>query len=343
MNCRKSLVAGLALVALAQLVLAQGGRPSVSHPSPTSGDASSSGSIRGRVFLPDGTPLNQAVRITLLTPQLSQSTTYTDFQGQFELKGVPTGNYQIEAEADQQRFEIVTQNVQVFKGVPSVITITLKERTDKSGAPAGVPASAHAVVSAGELDKNVPKDARKEYERALKAADEQKPDEAIAHLQKAVALYPDFMIAHNNLGAQLLEANRLDEAAVELRTAVKLDPKAFNPRLNLGIVLLKQHEFADAAQVLDEAISLDSQAPAARLHAGMARMALKDFDRAEKELHRAYESGGAQYALALFYLGQLYLSKGDRALALQNFEAYLRDAPAAPNAEQVKKLIGTLR
>src|SRR5205085_8978103 len=154
MNCRKSLVAGLALVALAQLVLAQGGRPSVSHPSPTSGDASSSGSIRGRVFLPDGTPLNQAVRITLLTPQLSQSTTYTDFQGQFELKGVPTGNYQIEAEADQQRFEIVTQNVQVFKGVPSVITITLKEGTDKSGAPA----PAHTVVLAGELAKNVPMD-----------------------------------------------------------------------------------------------------------------------------------------------------------------------------------------
>src|SRR5205085_5646584 len=196
----------------------------------------------------------------------------------------------------------------VFKGVPSVITITLKERTDKSGAPA----SAHAVVSAGELDKNVPKDARKEYERALKAADEQKPAEAIAHLQKAVALYPDFMIAHNDLGAQLLEANRLDEAAVELRAAVKLDPKAFNPCLNLGIVLLKQRQFTDAAKVLDQAISLDPQAPGARLFAGIAHLMLKELDRAEKELRLAYESGGADYALALFHLGQLYLSRGDR-------------------------------
>jgi tetratricopeptide (TPR) repeat protein len=339
MNYRKSLMAGLALVALAQLVLAQRADPAPNRPQPTSGDETSTGSIRGRVFLPDGTPYNQVVKLTLTTSQLNEFISYTDFQGQFDIKGLPTGNYQIAAEADRQHFEVVTQRVQVFKDAPSVITITLKEKTDKPSAPAAAP----GVVSASELDKNVPKDARKEYERALKAADERKPDEAIVHLQKAVALYPDFMMAYNNLGAQLLEAGRLDEAAIELRTAVKLDPKAFNPRLNLGLVLLKQREFAGAAQVLDQAISLDPQAPAARLYAGMAQMALKDFDRAEKELHRAYESGGAQYALALFYLGQLYLSKGDRAQALQNLEAYLHDAPAAPNAEQVKKLIGTLR
>src|SRR5205085_4480055 len=170
MNCRKSLVAGLALVALAQLVLAQREDPSPNHPQPTSGETNSTGSIRGRVFLSDGTPYNQIVKITLTTSQLNESISYTDFQGQFEIKDVQTGNYQIEAEADQQRFEVVTQKVQVFKNAPSVITITLKEKTDKPNTPANAPTTTTAVVSASELDKNVPKAARKEYERALKAA-----------------------------------------------------------------------------------------------------------------------------------------------------------------------------
>jgi tetratricopeptide (TPR) repeat protein len=333
----KILVMALALLGLAQLASAQ-------SVDPTTGRASSSamgkgkGRIRGSVLLPNGAPLNQPVKIILQNDQSSGTAIYTDYQGQFEFKSVTVGNYQLEVEADWQRFEVATQRVQVLEDMPSVVTITLKEKASKdTNAPGG------RTVSVGELDKNVPKEARKEFERALKAAADDKTGEAITHLQKAVALYPDFMMAHNDLGAQLLEAGRLDEAAVELRAAIKLDPKAFNPRLNLGIVLLKQRHYADAAQALDQAIALDAQAPAAHLYAGMAQMMLKDLTRAEKELLLAHETGGAEYALSLFNLGQLYLSKGDRAHALQSFEAYLQEAPDAANAEQVRKLIATLR
>ena len=70
-------------------------------------------------------------------------------------------------------------------------------------------------------------------------------------------------MAHNDLGAQLLEAGRFDEAAAELKIAAKLDPKAYNPRLNLGVVLLRQRHYADAAQMLEQAIGIDEQQPVA--------------------------------------------------------------------------------
>jgi tetratricopeptide (TPR) repeat protein len=288
--------------------------------------------------MPDGAPVNQPVKITLHNEQSSGTAIYTDYQGQFEFKNVPVGNYQLEVEADWQKFEVANQRVQVLEDMPSVVTITLKEKPPKDGT-----APASRVVSVGELDKNVPKEARKEFDRASKATADNKAEEAIAHLRKALVLYPDFMMAHNDLGAQLLDAGRFDEAAVELRAAVKLDPKAFNPHLNLGVVLLKQRQYAEAARVLDEALALDSQAPAAHLYAGVAHMMLKDLERAEKELLLAHTTGGAQYALSLFHLGQLYLSKGDRPRALQSFEVYLQEAPDAANAEQVRKLIATLR
>jgi tetratricopeptide (TPR) repeat protein len=338
MNRLKFFVTALALLGLAQLASAQGVNPSNGRVS-SSAVGKGVGTVRGRILLPNGAPLNAPAKIILQTDRSSGTAVYTDYQGQFEFKNVQVGNYQLEVDADWQRFEVATQRVQVLEDMPSVVTITLKEKPSNNV----VAPDARTVVSVGELDKNVPKEARKEFERASKAVAENKAEEAIKHLQKAVALYPDFMMAHNDLGAQLLEVGRLDEAATELRAAVKLDPKAFNPRLNLGIVLFKQRQYTDAAQALEQAIALDSQAPAAHMYAGMAQMMLKNSNRAEKELLLAHETGGAEYALSLFHLGQLYLGKGDRTHALQSFEAYLQEAPDAANAEQVRKLIATLR
>jgi len=325
----KFLVAGLVLAALAHSIMAQSGTAITGR--------ELVGNIRGYILLSNGAPFSQAVRINLIPTSGTAQVSYTDNQGQFDFKRLRIGIYQIEADADPLRFETAVQSVEVFKDATIVVNLTLKEK--KAEGPTGP----HAIVSTGELDPNIPKDARKEFDRATKAAADKKTDEAITHLRKAVALYSDFMMAHNDLGAQLLEAGRLDEAAVELRTAIKLDPKAFNPQLNLGLVLLKQEQFTEAAHILDAAISLDAQPPAAHLYAGIAHMMLKEFDRAEKELRIAHDSGGAEYALALFHLGQIYLGQGDRLLALHSFEAYLHEAPDAANAEQVRQLIGKLR
>lgn len=331
-----SLVAALALGALAQAVMAQSSQAGQAPSNPKE----MVGNIRGHVLLPDGAPIAQAVRITVTPQSGSMQVFFTDNQGQFDLKRLRIGIYQIEADADPQQFEVVAQSVEVFKDATVVVNLTLKEK--KASGAAGA-AGAHAIVSAGELDPNVPKDARKEFDRATKAAVEQKPDEAVTHLRKAIALYPDFMKAHNDLGAQLLALGQLDEAAAELRTAIKLDPKAFNPQLNLGIVLIKQRQFTEAARVLDTALGIDAQLPAVHLYAGVAHMMLHDSERAEKELRAAHDTGGAEYALALFHLGQIYLGRGERARARQSFEAYLREAPEAENAAQVRALISRLR
>jgi len=162
-------------------------------------------------------------------------------------------------------------------------------------------------------------------------------------LRKAITLYPEFVMARNDLGAQLLGLGKLDEAADELRKAITLDQKAFNPKLNLGIVLVAQHQFAEAAEVLNQALSIEAGSPEARLYSGIALMALGRLEAAEKDLRTAYSLGGTPYALALFHLGQLYMNKGDRESARQAFAEYLRDLPNADNADQVRKMIAMLR
>lgn len=315
---------------------AQGRRPA-SAPVPEAPD----GIIRGRVTLPDGKPLTQAVKVTLKITTGDHTVAYTDQQGMFEFNNLTTGAYTVEAEADRERqFETTTERVQVLKNTPVSVTLVLRE---KSAKPADARAAAPGVVSAAELGANVPAKAAEAFERGSRAAREGRPAEAIEHLEKAVTLHPEYLAARNDLGTQLLALGRLEEAEEQLREAARLDPKAFNPQLNLAIVLVGRRRLAEAAEAAGRALELNPNSPAARLYAGMAHAGLEDFERAETELSAAYRLGGAPYALAQFHLGQLYLDRGERALALKAFETYLRDMPDAANAEQVKRMIGVLR
>jgi len=311
-------------------------RPPVS-PGPSTG-AISAGNIRGRVVLPSGVAISQAVRVSLLNVRGTREMVFTDNQGQFEFRNVNPGEYTLEVEGDNLRFNISSERVQVFRGAPSVVTVALKEKavSDKNKAVGNV-------VSVGELGPDVPDKARTEFERASKLSKDGKALEAIDHLKKAIAIYPNFMMAHNDLGAQLLEQGNLDESAAELRRAIAIDAKAFNPYLNLGIVLIRQKRFAEAADTLGKALSLESDSAAAQLYLGMALMNLNDLAGAERELKTAYNLGGTSYSVALFYLGELYMKSGERSLARQAFEAYVRDEPNAANAAQARKLIGILQ
>src|ERR1043165_75681 len=297
------------------------------------------GSIRGRVVLPNGSPLNTQVKVTLLNLRGTRDMTLTDNQGQFEFNSLPPAQYTIEVETDRLLCESASDRAQVLGGTTSVVNITLKE---KPAAPGNRPDG--NVISVGEIDQDVPDKARKEFERASKLSEAGKSLEAIDHLKKAIAIYPNFMMAHNDLGAELLEQGNLNEAATELRRAIELNRKAFKPYLNLGIVLIKQKKFTEAADTLRKSLSLMSDSPAAKLYLGLALMNVNDFKDAERELKAAHDLGGAVYSDALFYLGELYLSKGERKLARQAFEAYLQDEPNnAANAAQARKLIGTLQ
>lgn len=305
---------------------------------PNRDDKTAFGSIRGRIVLPDGNFVSGNVRVTLQTVRETINTIFTDSQGQFEFSDLMPGNYQVQADpTDRDNFEVTTESVQVFRGVPSIVSLTLKKHEAKRSL------SKVGAVSISELDRAVPASARKEFEKATKAIQGGLSDEAIAHLRKAIDIYPAFVMAYNDLGVQLLSQGKLDEAADELQHAVSLDGKAFNPTLNLGIVLVHLHRFSEANELLSRALTMEPNSAAARLYTGLALKGLDDLSGAEKSLKSAYEIGGTPYAEALFYLGQIYLAQGNRNLSLAFFERYLAEVPNAANAEQVRKTIAMLR
>jgi tetratricopeptide (TPR) repeat protein len=65
----------------------------------------------------------------------------------------------------------------------------------------------------------------------------------------------------------------------------------------------------------------------------------KDLERAERAFSRALAMGGTQLAYVHKLLFNLHVRRNDYAKAVTELEAYLKDAPNAPDAPQVQDMI----
>ena len=85
-----------------------------------------------------------------------------------------------------------------------------------------------------------------------------------------IALNPQALNAHLNLGNALHDQGRYEEALEAARVAVEQDPDSFEAHVNLGAVLSKLGHFEEAETYLRRAIALNPQAMAAHLNLGNA-------------------------------------------------------------------------
>jgi tetratricopeptide (TPR) repeat protein len=202
--------------------------------------------------------------------------------------------------------------------------------------------SGPGIVSAAEFDQQVPALAKKEYEQAMKLLRRGQLQGAITRLRQAIALYPEYLVARNDLGVQYLKLKRLDEAAAQFETVVERNPRYFNSRFNLGLVLVERKNYAEAISQFHQAIALDSARPEAHFWLGLALFQTYNLSGAERELTKALLTGGSAYASAHFYLAQVHLKKGARAEAVAALKAYLEEAPGGEFAEEARRSLRKL-
>jgi tetratricopeptide (TPR) repeat protein len=160
------------------------------------------------------------------------------------------------------------------------------------------------------------------------------PENAIAHLQQAIACNPDYVDAHFNLGRLLTaQPDQERQAVVHYQTVLRLIPGYAPAHNNLGTLFLALKDAPSAAQHFRAAIAADATHVKAMNNLGNALLELNDIPGAIASYKRALALS-PRYISAYYNLGLAYEKSGDAANSAKQFQAILAIDPNHAAARQ---------
>ncbi|MEP6818416.1 MAG: tetratricopeptide repeat protein [bacterium] len=223
-------------------------------------------------------------------------------------------------------------------------------RSDSPAKPITKPGTVEAA------EANVPPKAREEFDKgaaAIALGKKENLEEGVLHLEKAVAIFPQFLRAQLMLGSTYIDLQQLDKAEQALKKTVEIDPKAANAFFALGEVYLRQKKNEDAEKVLLQGLQVEDRSylghlTLARTYVAMAAK-IKDENENRPFRVKAYDQVNealkynAELAQAHWIKGNLLISVGRDADAQHEFEEYLRLDAKGPFSNQAKTMIEKIK
>ena len=197
------------------------------------------------------------------------------------------------------------------------------------------------IVSAREL--SIPKTAWKEYRKAEHCLSKRDVEGALAHLQRATDIAPQFSAAWNSLAILAYHAHRYEEAERCFRMGLAADPSEYAPLVNLGGVLLNLGQFQEAWNFNTLAVQKQPHDPLAHSQLGIACAALGKLDAAETELREAIRLDPRHFTNPQMVLAAVYEREHKPEAAARMLEEFLSLHPDFADAPALRMRIARLR
>jgi Flp pilus assembly protein TadD len=169
-------------------------------------------------------------------------------------------------------------------------------------------------------------------------AKEQRYDEAVVYLERAIQLDPHDADSHLNLGAVYAETGRLDRAEEQFRTAVSLAPLNFAAHNVLGKLYYDSSRLSEAEEQFRESLDCDPNL-AALDYLGYVYQKRGESARAEQAFKAALALNPAD-SHAHFNLGLIYAASGRNAQALEELQTALAADPGNPEIQSALDKLG---
>lgn len=252
---------------------------------------------------------------------------YTNAAGSFEFSSVAPGSYTVVASAGLfQASERVDSSA--WRGAV-VLHIPADDRP-----PDGIHGNS---VSVAQM--RIPDKARDELRKAQAAMDKDKLDEASKHLEKALAISPNYADALTMRAVLELNQKNPETAMADLDKALKADPNLALAYLVMGSTLNMQSKFDDAIRVLQRGESLAPSSWQAHFEMAKAYIGKEDYQNALTHLQRAQSMEPAAYPLIYLLQAHAHLAMKQYSEAMTALEAYLQKEPQGPNSDEARKML----
>jgi tetratricopeptide (TPR) repeat protein len=261
-----------------------------------------------------------------------------DVNGKCEVNfvSVPLGNYHLIVSG--QTFSTTDSgNIDVTASGDTKFGVKVKRANDFEW---NYGLSTKAFVAASDLA--APTRARKEFDKANELLAKQDLAQAVQKFNKAIALYPSYAVAYNNLGviyARLGEPQRERQA---LEKAIGIDDHFALAYTNLGRMNIAASDFSSAVAALQKASALDQTESVTLLLLGYAELMEQRFNDAVATSRRAH---GLQDHPAFVHRVAARALEGQRELAgaIEELQQFLEEEPRGPRADAARKELEIVR
>jgi tetratricopeptide (TPR) repeat protein len=232
-------------------------------------------------------------------------------------------------------FASVDNTISAENGSPDV-NIKVKRANEPDGT---IPGAVGASISATDLA--IPAKAQKEFDNAQKLIDRQDFKKAIQTLNHAIAIYPAYAGAYNNLGVVYARTGDHDKEREALEKAISINDHFAPAYVNLGRLDISKNDYAGAEQELSKATSYDPTDAMTLVLLTYSEFMDKHFDLAIANARRAHSLQG-EHAFSHQVAARAYEQKRDGRDAIAELQLFLKEEPTGQRADTARKELSQL-
>ena len=319
-------IAQLLLILAPTLCMAQG---------PATGRTTSA-EILVRVTFENDRAAGNQIRVELRNDsEVPVGETYTDSEGRASFHVGIAGQYRILVSGTP--IQGTTSEILRVEEMDKSRTVFLRVKPRTDVVSATTRESKGQVTSAAEL--RVPSDARKAFHKGMEAWEHNDFQKAAEQFEKAVALYPQYDSAFNNLGVMYYQMGQTEKARAAFERSVSLNDRNADADRNLARLLIHDGNFLRAEELLKKSLSIEPLNPVSLTLLCVAEIETGDDDDALATARKVHQLPHEGCSVVHYVAGQALEHKGQPQSATMEYETYLRESPNGAEAGQVRNAL----
>jgi tetratricopeptide (TPR) repeat protein len=296
------------------------------------------GNLKVRVTYSNDRSVGARLRVQLMNSASNNpmGEEFTNDLGEVEFYSIDEGDYHVLVtgdgiqDADSGIFEVDGR-----KGSQS-ISITVQRTGEGAHTARPGPPS----VSVNQL--NIPSDAKSKYDEASQLMAKADYAGAIERLNQAIAIYPAYVEAYNNMAAADTRLGKWSEAREALKKATSVDDHFAPGFANLGHLDERDQDFQAAETAYAKAVAIDPSNPQTLTYLCRAQLLDKHYDAAIATAHRVHAMPHDHLAIVHYIAARAYQHESRTSDAIAEFETLLQEEPSGARADAVRKELASL-